>query len=284
VLTWLLAANGGSRCYGIGSDVELNSSLATVDAVILAGGVGDKVAQSEKLVSKVVATVCGKPIIMRVIKALLNATLVRNILIVTPHELHHLVRQDAQCERLTLIADTGSLWGNIKSALSQLHHPTEHILFVAGDMPFIRGDLIDLFVREGLSSGADIVYPIVPMVAFEEAFGKCRRTIGRLRDGAYTGGNCMLVRWQVLDRVERMAQEAIAARKSLWRLAKMLGLKILLKLPFGLLTVDELRMKAEQLLQCSVFVFVTDAAELAFDVDEPEQLEHARRICSSEQS
>lgn len=275
---------GEGSCSGIGSDVELVSSLATVDAVMLAGGVGDKVAQSEKLISKVAVEVCGEPMIVRVAKALLNAALVRNILIVTPSELHQLILRDAQSERLTLIADTGSLWGNIKSALLKLHHPTEHILFVAGDIPFIRGDLIDLFVREGLSSGADIVYPVVPMVAFERAFGKCKRTIGRLRDGAYTGGNCMLVRWRVLDKVERVAQEAIEARKSLWRLAKMLGLKTLIKFPFGLLTIDELRRKVEQLLQCSVFVFVTDAAELAFDVDEPEQLEQVRRICSLRQS
>lgn len=258
----------------------MRAAAHSIDAVVLAGGVGDKVARAENVLSKVAVNICGEPLLMRVVKSLLDASSIRSVVVVTQPQLGELLSN--LCDRrIHLVHDTGSLWENVNQAINSLHEPSELILFVAGDVPFLRGELLDAFVDGGLSSGADIVYPIVPKAAYERVFGGCKRTFARLREGVFTGGNCMLIRWRILSKVAETAKAAIAARKKLWHLARILGWRTLLKMPFGLLTIGELKWSAERILGCSIFVLVTDAAEIAFDIDDVQHLEHARRICAT---
>lgn len=255
----------------------MNAIAHSIDAVVLAGGIGDEVARAENVPSKVAVNLCGEPLLARVVKALLDASSVRDVVVVTQPQFGELIL--GLCgERVQIVHDTGSLWENVNQAVSSLHQPSEWILFVAGDVPFLRGELLDGFVECGLSSGADIVYPIVPKAAYEKAFAGCKRTFARLRDGIFTGGNCMLIRWRILGKVAETAKAAIAARKKVWQLARILGWRALLKMPFGLLTIDELKRSAERMLGYSIFVLVTNAAELAFDIDDVQHLEHARKI------
>ncbi|MCS7254388.1 MAG: NTP transferase domain-containing protein [Armatimonadota bacterium] len=251
----------------------------SIDAIVLAGGVGDDVARAENVLSKVAVNICGEPLLLRVIKAMHDAITVRNIVVVTQPQLGELILNLSD-QRIHLVHDAGSLWENVNCAINSLLEPSDMLLFAAGDTPFLRGELLDAFVEDGLSSGADIVYPIVSKAAYERTFIGCKRTFVRLRDGIFTGGNCMLIRWRILGSVSEVAKAAIAARKKPWQLARILGWKTLLKMPFGLLTIDELKSRAEHMLKCRIFVLVTDAAELAFDIDEVRHLEHARRVCT----
>lgn len=259
----------------------MGDEVAQVDAIILAGGIGDEVAKVEGVLSKVAVNICGEPLLSRVVRALLSASAVRNIAIVTHPQLCSVIPLHDFFERLVVLEDAGSIWENTQLALRELREPTDFVLFVAGDVPFLNGKLVDEFVAAGLSSNSDIVYPIVPKEAYESAFLGCKRTFVRLRGGIFTGGNCMLIRWRVLDKIADIAGAAISARKKVWQLARLLGFKTLLKMPFGLLTIEELKAHAERMLGCTVFVLVTDAAELAFDIDEVGHLEYARMVCSS---
>ncbi|MDS7278886.1 hypothetical protein NXG15_29740, partial [Klebsiella pneumoniae] len=73
------------------------------------------------------------------------------------------------------------------------------------------------------TSGAGLVWPVIPVEKCYARFPKVKRTALKLKEGALTGGNLMLVRPQTLLPLKTHIASAYAARKSPLRLASLLG-------------------------------------------------------------
>lgn len=67
------------------------------------------------------------------------------------------------------------------------------------------------------------------------------------------------------------------ARKHAWKLARIVGLPILLKLLFRQLAIRDIEKKATSILGQPTQIVLTPHAELAMDVDKPAQVEMLRQ-------
>src|SRR5690606_15700089 len=146
------------------------------------------------------------------------------------------------------------------------------ILVVTSDLPLLTRPAVEDFLSRAAEAGGDFHYPIVERAVYEAAFPGSRRTWVRLRDGTFTGGNLFLAEARVaagaLDLVERF----YANRKNPLGLARLLGLGTIAAYLFGRLTVARLEARVSAMVGSRGRALVTPYAEIAFDVDRPEDL------------
>ncbi|MEZ8217264.1 MobA-like NTP transferase domain-containing protein [Candidatus Fervidibacteria bacterium JGI MDM2 SSWTFF-3-K9] len=252
----------------------------SVKAVVLAGGVA-----TWANMPKALLTLNGKPIVLRIVNALLSLQQVKQIAVVGPNAVLEVLP-----ESLIKVEASSDLWANTKLGINALQpQPDDYLLLCAADMPFVTEQSLREFLDAAIASEADLVYLAVPMASFQRLFGseKVRRTCARLKEGVLTGGNLLLLRARALSNIVTFADRAIQYRKSRWQLGKMAGWKILLKwvlshLPLVgqlfLVSVDEIVKRGEELLGCKCKAIIAELPELAFDIDEPEDYEFAQRV------
>jgi CTP:molybdopterin cytidylyltransferase MocA len=153
------------------------------------------------------------------------------------------------------------------------------VLITTSDLPFLTGDIVTHFItasrERAETSGAAFVWPVVPVAACYARFPGVKRTALRLREGAFTGGNLMLARPERLLSQKQRIADAHAARKSVLRLAVILGPGTLLRLALSqllspaLLTLPYLESRVSRLLGVPARALISDSAEIATDLDRP---------------
>lgn len=258
-----------------------HDSDISLPALVLAGGRTDAVAIAAGVTAKGAVPVGGEAILHRIGRALINAKCIDDVVVIAPPELQTLVEGiDGGWGRISFLSDAGSLWENVLRGLGALNEYAKLVLFVAGDIPFLTANAVDAFVREAIVADADVVYPIITRECMERTYPDCPRTYVKLRDGIYTGGNCLLVHREVIYANEELIKSAIEARKKPWRLACILGLRFLVKMLLRSLTISDIEKRACQIMNCRVCAVVIDAPELAFDIDCVEHWEYAQRIAT----
>lgn len=146
----------------------------------------------------------------------------------------------------------------------------ERVMLLTADLPYLTGGAIDRFVRE--APEADLVYPIVERERMEAAFPGQPRTYATLRDGAFTGGNAVLVRPRVVPGLLPLLHDAYRARKNPLRLASLVGWDVLLRLVARRLTIASAEARIGDLLGGEARVWRDADPALAADVDRPEHL------------
>ncbi len=178
-----------------------------------------------------------------------------------------------------VVAAGDSIVQNLFRGVEALASPTDELLVVAGDAPLISVGALERFVAVCRSAGADFGYPIVPREACEARFPGVRRTYVRLREGAFTGGNCFyLAPVAVAPALERL-DRVFRARKRPAQLARMLGLGLVVRLVLGRATVAEAERAADRLLGVRTRGIVcAQDPEIGVDVDKPSDLELVRRL------
>jgi CTP:molybdopterin cytidylyltransferase MocA len=163
--------------------------------------------------------------------------------------------------------------------------PDETRLLVAtADIPFLTPASVADFLRQAARyPDATLVYPIVPADLCADRFPQMKRTTLRIREGAFTGGNLVLLEPAFLREHEAVLRAAYARRKSVVGLARLLGAPILLRLAAsrvapGLLAVAHLEAAVGRALGgARARAVVCPFAEVGADVDRPEDLDFARR-------
>jgi hypothetical protein len=85
--------------------------------------------------------------------------------------------------------------------------------------------------------------------------------------GLVTMGCLFTVVPQVLSRNAAVLDRAFLARKSQWRMAALLGPRLIWQFAMRRLSLGDIRRRIEQLLQCRVDVLLDVLPELAFDID-----------------
>jgi len=176
------------------------------------------------------------------------------------------------------LPDGGDIASNLFAGL-EMYRKAPFVLIATADLPFLTAPTVAAFVRQATdlaeSSGAGLIYPVVPVSACYARFPGIRRTALRLRDGEVTGGNLALVRPEfLLTHRERIAA-AYAARKSPLRLAFMLGPGTVGRLIGSqmlsprLLSIAMLEAHVSRLLGGPARALICDLPELATDLDRP---------------
>ncbi len=110
----------------------------------------------------------------------------------------------------------------------------------------------------------------------ERRFPESHRSYAHMIEGDVAGGDVFLVRPSMTLSQRDLWQELAAARKSVLRQARLVGLRIFLKLLFRRLSLDEIVARVSQVLNMRARVIQSPYAEIGMDVDKPFQLEIVR--------
>ncbi|WP_018131781.1 NTP transferase domain-containing protein [Effusibacillus pohliae] len=211
---------------------------------------------------KAFARIHGKQMIDYVVEALAGASGIDNIIIVQ---------------------EQGRLIDGVATALKQSPDPSEYLLIVTCDVPFLTSQAVEDFL-DRCRSDADLYYPIVDKRVHEQRFPGVRRTFVKLKDGTFTGGNLFLVKpaklLPLLERVERLLE----LRKSPLALSAELGLRFVFSLLFskltGMLTIERLESRVAELFQIDARAVISPYPEIANDIDRPDDLRWAQKMLS----
>ncbi|ACO47243.1 NTP transferase domain-containing protein [Deinococcus deserti] len=238
-------------------------------AVVLGGGdPGDPFAARHGVKVKPLIPLRGEPMAAHVLRALRGSGRVARVAYVGPTtpELDALV--DLR------VTDHGTLLSNLEAGVEALRvaglKPGERVLVVTADIPMLRAQqLCDV-----LDSAPDaaLVYPVVTRKACEAAYPGVKRTYVRVRDGTFTGGNLFLLDPALISQFLPRLREVLDARKTPWKLARLIGPGVLVSLLTGRLSVDKLEQKVSQVLGVPARALITPHAAVGTDVDKEEDL------------
>ena len=161
----------------------------------------------------------------------------------------------------------------------------DRLLVVTADIPLVTAAAFEDFLercraRDAAAGppGLDAFYPMVSRAASEARFPGQRRTYVHLKNGAYTGGNCVLLSPNLLLRQRELFDQAVALRKDPLGMARLLGLGFIVKFVLRRLEAADIERVVRQRLGINGAIVEVPYAEIGFDVDKPEDLELARRL------
>ncbi len=233
--------------------------------VVLAGGKpGDALATAHNVPVKALIPIAGHAMSWYVLKALRSSGMVNRIVYVGPssHELEELYDIHLPAR--------GEMLENLETGLSALPQ-AKRVLVATADIPLLTPEAVrDVVTRD---SGTGLVYPVISRAACERAFPGGKRTYAKLKTGKFTGGNLFLLEPSLIHNFMPKLKQVIANRKNPLAIAGLIGIDMLFKFPFGILTIAELERKISKILNVPASALITEFAEIGFDVDKPEDLE-----------
>jgi molybdopterin-guanine dinucleotide biosynthesis protein A len=242
--------------------------MSLINAIILAGDSKKGLVQ-EGVENKALLPINGKPMVEYVVDALRNSHLIGKISITGPVDLlkgHLGDKVDFYME------SKESMFDNIKEGMKPFADD-KAVLLVTSDIPMITGTMITDFIQRCIRQGGDFCYPIVEKRLNEERFPGVERTYVRLKEGTYTGGNIIYFNPAVIERCEAFAQKVIEFRKQPLKTGRLLGLKFLVGLLLGLLTIPKVEERFCKLLDIQASAVITPYPEIGNDVDKPSDVE-----------
>jgi hypothetical protein len=119
-------------------------------------------------------------------------------------------------------------------------------------------------------------YTYVTKETMEKRFPHSNRTYVKLKGLDIGGGDLGLLHPSVIDANQELFEALANARKHAWKIAKVVGFKMLFKFLFRRLGIAELKVEAERILGGPVRIIELPFAELAMDADKPEQVDMLR--------
>ncbi len=167
----------------------------------------------------------------------------------------------------------------VQSLLEGVRHLRGHGMFLAAtaDTPFLTAASVRAFLSACQDKETEVYYPIVSRQAMERRFGGARRTYIQLKEGEFTGGSLMLLSPAALERCLPLARRLTDARKSPWRMARILGWKILWHFLLRDLTAQLVSERLLELSGVKAKAVVSPYAELGMDIDKAEDEKLARK-------
>lgn len=254
-----------------------------LSVVILAGGRNSPEMEAATGVSnRALVELGGRTMLSYVVDALAGARGIDRLFVVGD------VPADSRYER---VHGGKTLMDNLLAGLhaASPNGEADRVLVSTSDTPFLTPESIDFFLRESLTTGANLCYPIIPISVCQERFPEMKRTTLKLRDGAFTGGNMMVLDSRFILSNQDTILRAYAARKSVSQIGRLLGWGLLARilaaqlLSPSLLTLASLEAGVSRLIGagCHARAVVTPYAEIGTDVDKPEDIAIAKRLLLS---
>ena len=187
---------------------------------------------------------------------------------------------DAVGDRATVcLRDTGSLAGNVANGLRELANsedPPNRVLIMTTDLPYISGKHVNDFI-DACPDNVDFCVPLITEADFVERFPGSGATFAKLSEGNFTTGCLYMIKVRPFQNAMPKIEQVIANRKSVFKLAGLLGAGFSWKYLFKKLTVPEVVGKIEEITGCTGKAILDVPAELAFDIDDLVDYEYALR-------
>ncbi len=254
-------------------------SSPSIVAFVSAGGVpheGDPLYEITQGRPKALIPIAGKAMIHHVVEALAGSRYVEHIIIGA------LDPADAALSfpfPVDYVPDTGSLMGNAEAgfAYAMEHYPDlDGVLLSSSDVPTITPEIVDALVEACFRTDHDLYYPIIERSVMEGRFPGSRRSYVRLKEGEFAGGDIFLARPTLTLSHRRKLRELTETRKNALQMARIIGLKMLLKLLLHRLSLAEAEERVNRVLSLRGKALPFPYAEVGMDVDKPFQLDIVR--------
>ncbi len=177
------------------------------------------------------------------------------------------------------LPDHGSLVANNMAGITWLREQNPDsgvILACSSDIPLITAKMVDQLVELCQPFADHYYYTYVTKETMEKRFPGSNRTYVKLKGVEIAGGDLGLLHASVIDANQELFEALANARKHAWKIAKVVGFKMLFKFLFRRLGLAELKVEAERILGGPVCIVELPFAELAMDADKPEQVDMLR--------
>ncbi|HEY3316386.1 MAG TPA: nucleotidyltransferase family protein [Bacillota bacterium] len=248
-----------------------------VNAVVMAGRANQgKLREVSDAPYEGLIDIAGRPMLDWVIKALKDSKRVKGIVVVAPAEVF---RGKVDGAGVTFVEPADTMLKNILRGLEALP-PDELVLAVSSDLPLLTGHVVDDFLAQCEERPAELYYPIIEKNVIEPKYPGVHRTYAKLREGTFTGGNVLLVHPRLLKEKYQKAQAFVDARKSPFKMARVLGFGFVLKLLLNRLSLKELEKVICKNFELSGAAIPCREAEIGLDVDKPSDFELATQVLS----
>ncbi|MEK0084890.1 NTP transferase domain-containing protein [Benzoatithermus flavus] len=254
-------------------------------ALVLAGSrrrEADPVARCRGVPHKCLAPAGGVPLLERVLTALAASPHIGTVLVALDEPALRADLPTAQAleaeGRLRALQAAPGLGRSVLDALALAPTP---LLVTTADHPLLTPAMLDAFLTQAETTGADIVAGFVAKRRVEACYPSTRRTWLVFRDGAWSGANLFALQSETARAGIAFWQAVEGERKRPWRLARRLGPAFLLAYACRLLTLDQALARAGRRLGIRLAAAKLPMAEAAIDVDKPEDLDLVERILAA---
>ncbi len=153
---------------------------------------------------------------------------------------------------------------NIARALRAFPH-AERLVFLTSDLPFIDRAALEGFVAR--STEWALTMALAPASAYDAAFPDAPPHCVRLGAQRFANGSAFVIDRSAIEPLERVAGRFFSARKSLLRLAALLGPMLCLRFAGGRLQIGDIERRASAVLGIAAHAVVDAAPELCYDID-----------------
>jgi GTP:adenosylcobinamide-phosphate guanylyltransferase len=249
-----------------------------MDAIVTAGGIP----QTDEALypytqgqPKAMVDVAGKPMVQWVLDAISGTARVERVILVglSPDS-------GVTCRKpISFVPGQGSLLSNIRAGVQktlEINPGAHHVLSVSSDIPAITAEMIDWTVDTCLETDHDIYYNLITRQVMEARFPNSKRSYVRVDDVEVCGGDLNMIRAKTVTANEELWERIIAARKSAFKQAALVGYGTLFLLLLHRLTIEGTIQRVSKRLNIRGRAIFCPYAEIGMDVDKPHQLEMLR--------
>jgi len=249
-----------------------------MDAIVMAGGIPkpeDPLYEFTQGEPKALLDVAGKPMVQWVLDAISGTESVERVVLISLPE-----EAGLTCSKpVTYLPDQGGLLENVRGGIEKavdINPEATHVLTVSSDIPMIKSEMIDWMVKENSGSDLELYYTVILREVMEKRFPESKRSYTLLKDAELCGGDLNMIRSSTVHANVDLWDQIVAARKSVFKQAALLGYGNLLLLLSRQLTLDGAVKRVTEKMNITGKAVISPYAELGMDVDKPHQLEIVR--------
>jgi len=264
--------------------IERPKTTATRTAVVLAGmrPEGDPIADFFGTDCKALTSLCGLPMIRRVVEALRAAPAIGRVILVgnAPERFAPLA---AEIERdhpgapvdVTLAA-AGSISESLRAVIDMIGEQ-QSLLVTTGDAALLTPEIVEEFTRDA-DAMPGICVGMVEREIIRRAYPDTVRTYLAFRDKAVSGANLFALGGREARQALEFWQSIEQDRKRTWKFLRAFGLANLAGMVFRRFTLDQALERASRVIGCAARAVCLSVAEAAMDVDSVQDYFLAERI------
>ncbi len=253
-------------------------------ALVLAAsrkGTEDPVARHAGTTHKCLVKVDGKAMIERVIQALIESNLCRNILVsIESEEVLRQVPQVAQWldQGIVGVAPSASNLADSVLSLRERNESPIPLLITTADNALHTQEIVTHFIDRSLAEGGDISVGVTSEATVREQFPDEKIGFFRFKDGGYSFCNLFMLRSDAALAVAEVFRSGGQFRKRPWRVLGAFGVVNLLLYRFRLTTMQACIGRIGRNFKLNATVVDVPWAHAPIDVDNPDSLALSERI------